>query len=127
MFNLVPCDNEFEREFARFLDDAPDVNAFAKLPEPFGFAIEYTDGAGNLRYYEPNFVAVLDDGTHYLIETKGAETVEVAHKARAAQLWCENATRLTGTSWCYLLVRQAEYQRLQPTLFADLVACFEGV
>lgn len=126
VFNLVPCDNEFEREFARFLDDAPDVIAFAKLPEPFGFAIEYTDNAGNLRYYEPDFVAVLDHGTHYLIETKGAETVEVAHKARAAQLWCENATRLAGTSWRYLLARQTEYQRLQPTRFADLVACFEG-
>ncbi|MCS7190896.1 MAG: DEAD/DEAH box helicase family protein [Fimbriimonadales bacterium] len=127
VFNLVPCDNEYERAFARFLDDAPDVVAFAKLPEPFGFAIEYTDGAGNLRYYEPDFVAVLDDGTHYLIETKGAETVEVAHKARAAELWCENATRLTGTTWRYLLVRQAEYQRLQPTRLSDLiVVCLEA-
>jgi type III restriction enzyme len=43
VFNLVPCDNEFEKEFALFLQKAGDVDRFAKLPEQFGFAIEYTD------------------------------------------------------------------------------------
>ncbi len=32
VFNMVPCDNDFERAFAHFLDDAADVSAFAKLP-----------------------------------------------------------------------------------------------
>ena len=27
VFNLTPCDNEFERDFAKFLDNAPDVAA----------------------------------------------------------------------------------------------------
>lgn len=54
VFNLVPCDNDFEREFAKFLDNAKDVQAFAKLPRAFGFAIEYTDTAMNLRNYEPD-------------------------------------------------------------------------
>ena len=48
VFNLVPCDNQFEREFARFLDNAEDVKAFAKLPQPFGFSIDYTDSGMNL-------------------------------------------------------------------------------
>lgn len=39
IFNLVPCDNELERRFAKILDGAPDVVAFAKLPDQFGFAI----------------------------------------------------------------------------------------
>ena len=42
VFNLVPCQNEFERSFAKFLQRADDVQRFAKLPEQFGFAIEYT-------------------------------------------------------------------------------------
>jgi type III restriction enzyme len=46
IFNLVPCHNEFEKEFAQFLQKAPDVQRFAKLPEQFGFAIEY-DSVGN--------------------------------------------------------------------------------
>jgi type III restriction enzyme len=121
VFNLVPCDNQFEKVFARFLEGADDVQRFAKLPEPFGFAIEYTDALSNLRYYEPDFVAVTADGTHYLLETKGREDIDVAHKDRAAHLWCENAMLLTGKPWSYLKVRQTEYDNLQPTGFSDLL------
>jgi type III restriction enzyme len=122
VFNLVPCDNEFERAFAKFLESAKDITRFGKLPSQFGFAIEYTDNAANLRYYEPDFVAVDEAGIYWLIETKGQENVDVAHKNRAATLWCENATLLTGTSWQYLIVHQKEYEKLQPDLYADLLA-----
>jgi len=120
VFNLVPCDNEFEKRFAKFLQDAADVVKFAKLPSQFGFVIDYTDAASNLRYYEPDFVAVLSDGTHYLIETKGREDVDVAHKDRAARIWCDNATLLTGTLWQYIKVPQADFDKLQPDTCADL-------
>ena len=121
VFNLVQCDNDFERKFAQFLQDAPDVSAFAKLPSQFGFSIEYTDNAASLRYYEPDFVAVTLDGTHYVLETKGREDVDVAHKDRAAALWCENATQLTGTNWNYLKIPQSEFEKLQPDQLADLL------
>ena len=121
VFNLVPCANEFEKEFARFPHDAADVKRFAKLPEQFSFAMEYTDAVGNLRYYEPDFVAVVADGAHYFLETKGLEDVNVAFRCRAAHLWCENATRLIGTPWTYWKVRQTEYTGLQPTTFGDLL------
>ncbi len=120
VFNLVPCDNEFERRFAKFLQDATDLQAFSKLPSQFGFAIEYTDNATNLRYYEPDFVAVQEDGTHWLIETKGQVNVDVAHKNRAATLWCENATMLTGVLWQYVIVHQTDYEQLQPESLSDL-------
>jgi type III restriction enzyme len=121
VFNLVPCDNEFERDFAKFLQDAGDVARFAKLPECFGFAIEYTDAVGNLRYYYPDFVAVLASGEHYLIETKGQETADVARKDQAATYWAENATKLTGTPWRYVKVPQREFGQLQPAEFGDLL------
>jgi type III restriction enzyme len=121
VFNLVPCDNEFEKEFALFLQKADDVGRFAKLPEQFGFAIEYTDSASNLRYYEPDFVVLTKDGIHYIAETKGLEDVNVANKDRAAHLWCENTTRLTGKAWAYLKVLQTAYKQLQPTRFEDLL------
>jgi type III restriction enzyme len=120
VFNLAACDNEFEKRFAQFVEDAPDVERFAKLPAQFGFAIEYTDNALNLRYYEPDFAVVLSDGTHYLVETKGREDVDVAHKDRAAAFWCENATLLTGTDWQYIKVPQSEFDKLRPTEFTDL-------
>lgn len=122
IFNLVPCGNEFEKEFARFLEKADDVERFAKLPQQFGFTIEYTDAIGNLRYYEPDFVAATSDGSHHLIKTKGLEDVNVSNKNRDAHLWCENASTLTDTPWSYLIVRQTDYQSLQPTEFSDLDA-----
>jgi type III restriction enzyme len=121
IFNLVPCDNEFEKEFALFLQKASDVQRFAKLPEQFSFTIEYTDSVGNLRYYEPDFVALTSDGTHYIVETKGLEDTNVINKDRAAQLWCENASKLSGKPWAYLKVLQTAYKQLQPTQFEDLI------
>ena len=120
VFNLVAPDNEFERRFAQFVQDADDVARFAKLPSQFGFAIEYTDSATNLRYYEPDFVVVLHDGTHWLVETKGREDIDVAFKDRAAQIWCENASLLTGTEWRFVKVPQTDFDRLRPDAFADL-------
>lgn len=124
VFNLVAADNEFERDFARFLNAATDVDRFAKLPGRFGFAIEYTDNATNLRYYEPDFVAVDGADGHYVIETKGREDIDVAHKDRAAIIWCENATLLTGTVWSYIKVPQKGFTDLQPTDLADVSIAF---
>ncbi len=102
VFNLVATDNDFEREFACYLQNATDVESFAKLPKRFGFTIEYTDSATNLRYYKPDFVAVDRAGVHYVIETKGQENIDVAHKDRPATIWCENATLLTDVRWSYV-------------------------
>lgn len=120
VLNFVPCDNEFERAFAKFLDQAADVAAFCKLPDTFGFVIPYTDTSANLRNYRPDFVAVLTNGEHWIVETKGQENIDVARKDKAAALWCENATELTGTTWHYLKVPQKHYEKLHPADFADL-------
>jgi type III restriction enzyme len=122
VFNLVPCDNDFEREFAKFLDNAGDVAAFAKLPRAFGFTIEYSDTAMNLRNYEPDFVAIDKSGTRWLLESKGQENVDVLRKDVAAVRWCENATMLTGTQWTYIKIPQKEFNALQPARLSDLMA-----
>jgi len=127
VFNLVPCDNDFEREFAKFLDNASDVVAFAKLPRAFGFTIEYTDTAMNLRNYEPDFVAVDKSGKHWLLESKGQEDVDVLRKDVAAVRWCENASKLTGKQWKYVKVPQREFGALQPTRLADIAALMPAV
>jgi len=122
IFNLVPCDNDFEREFAKFLDNAGDVAGFAKLPRAFGFTIEYTDSNMNLRNYEPDFVAIDKSGVHWLLESKGQENLDVQRKDVAAIRWCENATALTGEQWKYLKVPQKEFEALQPSRLSDLRA-----
>ena len=74
-----------------------------------------------LPYYEPDFVAIASSGVNYLVETKGREDVDVANKDRAAILWCENATRLTGQEWRYVKVPQKEYEELHPDEFSDVL------
>jgi len=119
---MVPSDNDFEFAFSKFMDNADDVVSFSKLPQPFGFSIDYTDGGMNLRSYYPDFVAVDTEGMHWLIETKGAETAEVVHKDLAARNWCENATALTKTQWRYIKVTQKAFEMLQPSRLEQLQA-----
>jgi type III restriction enzyme len=119
IFNKTACDNQFEEDFARFLDNALDVARFGKLPMSFGFTIPYTDTAGNLRHYYPDFVVVDDQGVNYLVETKGREDIDVRNKDRAATIWAENATTLTGQQWRYVKVLQKDFNQLQPTTFED--------
>lgn len=120
VFNYVACDNEFERDFAQFLNRAEDIIAFAKLPEQFGFSIQYTDSRTNIRHYYPDFAAKLQGGQYWLIETKGREDIEVKLKDEAASYWCENATALCGVTWNYLKIPQNEFEVLQPDNFEEL-------
>jgi type III restriction enzyme len=120
VLNVNPCGNEFEKEFCRFLDAALDVVSHCKIPDSFGFYIEYTDASMNLRHYYPDFVAIDQNGVHWLLETKGAETLEVSFKDKAAKLWCENATALSGIEWKYLKIPQKNMKTLKPDALEDL-------
>ncbi len=122
VFNYVACDNEFEYEFARFLEKSGDITAFSKIPEPFGFCIQYTDTLANIRNYYPDFVAVTEDETKWIIETKGREDVEVKLKDNAAINWCAAASSLTKENWRYLKVPQKEFEKLHPDNFEELQA-----
>lgn len=121
VFSYVACDNELERNFAQFLDQAEEVMAFAKLPALFGFSIEYLDNQTNIRHYYPDFVAKLQNGVHYLLETKGREDIEVRRKDEAALFWCDNASRLSGNTWDYLKIPQKPFEALNPKKFMELL------
>ena len=126
VFNYVACDNEFERDYAKFLDEAEDVFAFAKLPFQFGFTIAYTDTRANIRNYFPDFIVKLSDDNYWVVETKGREDLDVAMKDQAAQCWCENATELTDKNWNYMKVSQSEFEKLKPESFRELITgCYQ--
>ncbi len=59
-------------------------------------SIEYLDSETNLRFYEPDFVAIDTNGIHWLLETKGREDLDVQFKNQRAEKWCEDVTQLTG-------------------------------
>lgn len=122
VFNYTPCDNDYEYTFAKFLDKSEDIISFAKLPEQFGFCIQYTDTLANIRNYFPDFLAVHKDGSRWIIETKGREDIEVKLKDNAAINWCNTATELTKENWNYLKVLQKEFEALHPDNFEELLA-----
>ena len=122
VFNYTPCDNDFEYNFAKFMDKAEDIKAFAKLPEQFGFCIQYTDTLANIRNYFPDFIAISEDNTNWIIETKGREDIEVKLKDNAAINWCRFATELTNDKWQYIKVPQKEFEQLHPDSFEELIA-----
>lgn len=124
VFNYTPCDNDFEYNFAKFLEKADDIKAFSKLPEQFGFCVQYTDTVANIRNYFPDFIALTNDG-NWIIETKGREDIEVRLKDNAAINWCKTATELTKENWNYLKVGQKEFEQLHPDTFEELLAAIK--
>ncbi len=103
MFNLVPCDNDFEQTFVDFLEYAGDVVAFAKNAGPQKLMIDYLKPDGHRALYVPDFFVRVDKGDYYLVELKGRQDPLVPLKAAAAVEWCKGAS--TGkTKWHYLYV-----------------------
>jgi len=122
VFNLVACDNEFETEFASFLDKASDVAAYAKNNLYTHFSLDYQNSEGAIRYYYPDFIVRLATGEKWLIETKGVEDVEVAYKDARAMQWCRDASAIAGAAWKYVKVPYDLFQASTAATFSELVA-----
>ena len=114
LMNKVQGDNGFELDFARFLEAAPDVQAFYKNSEATNFTIEYQSASGGIvRDYRPDFVARTSDGTIWIIETKGREDIEDVRKWERLALWCEDATAQDAPNrYRALIVRQDDWEAL---------------
>jgi len=127
IFNYVPCDNDFELNFAKFLDRAEDASAFSKIVPQIGFFVEYKDSKNNLRLYYPDFVAVTDENEQIIIETKGREDVDVKHKDERIKQWCEDATRITGSNWSFIKVGQEEFEKYRFKSIKELIHSIKPV
>ncbi len=124
MFNLVPCENDFEQEFATFLDTAQDVVAFAKNAGPQKLMIDYLKPDGQRAFYVPDFFVRTRDGDHYLVELKGRQDELVPLKASAAVEWCRVASD-KKTHWHYLYVPYHLFQQGAAGTVAELARACE--
>jgi type III restriction enzyme len=122
IFNLVACDNEFEVDFAPFLDRASDVAAYVKNNLHTYFSLDYQNSEGAIRYYYPDFIVRTVTGEHWLVETKGIEDIEVERKDARATQWCRDASAMTGTAWQYVKVPYDLFQTSTAATFSELVA-----
>jgi type III restriction enzyme len=98
MFNLVPCENDFEQAFADFLDYAEDVAAFAKNAGPQKLALDYLRPDGHRALYAPDFIIRLTSGHYVLAELKGRQDPNVPVKASAAVEWCKTASNVIASA-----------------------------
>jgi len=125
IFNFVAVYNDFEKEFASFLDNSPDIEKFAALAN--SFHIDYLSSRGAIRFYYPDFVAVQKIGRKKLfwtIETKGREFEDTDRKDAAMKKWCEDISQQSENKWQYLKVPQKEFEHLKNECktFEDLVS-----
>lgn len=111
--NLIPCHSDLEKQFAEFLDDAPDVLRYVKN-EHFGFSITYYE-RNHPRQYYPDFIIVkLGAGgseEFWIAETKGEIWPNTILKTEAAKIWCEKMNNTKYRYWRYLFVPQSEFER----------------
>lgn len=126
IFDNVPCDNDFELAFTKFLDNAKDVKAFAKIIPKIGFYIEYRDSHGDMRLYYPDFVILTDKNEHLIVETKGREDVDVAYKDKRIKLWCKDASKLTKSKWSYKRINQEDFEKYRFRSVNELISTFKN-
>ena len=124
VFNFVAVYNDFEAEFAKFLDKSSDILRFSALASVF--KIDYLSTRGAIRFYYPDFVAVQKRDTKenfWIIETKGREYEDTDRKEATAKKWCKDVSEQTGLQWSYIKVPQSifEHNKLSMLDFNRLV------
>jgi type III restriction enzyme len=119
----------FELRFARFLDDVPDVVAFAKNYLAVGFKIDYVKADGDLSNYVPDFLVKTTDGAVWIVETKGRAELDLPQKMARLKQWCADASAASGAeggpNYRFVYVDQKGFEARPPHSFTGLVAAFQ--
>lgn len=100
-------DSAPERDTALILDDADEISYWVRL-HVGDLPIVWEEGS-----YNPDFIAVASDGTHWVVEVKSDRDLksdEVQAKRQAAQRWANHvsASSKVKEKWRYLLVSEAD-------------------
>ena len=116
----------------RFLDDAPDVVAFAKNYLAVGFKLDYVKADGDLSNYTPDFIVRTTDGAVWIVETKGREETRRAAEDGAASPMVRGRDGRqrdpkTGPSYRFVYVDQKGFEQHPPKTMAGARRELHGV
>jgi len=130
IFNYVATYNGFERQFAKFLDQAADVSRFAALgtteqgESGSQFRVDYLKPTGAIGFYHPDWVVVQKaraGEVNWIIETKGRVWEGTEAKDEAIQQWCAHVSEETGTRWHFIRVNQVDFDGRRASTLNDLL------
>lgn len=131
VFNRIvgePGADRLELDFAKFLESAPDVQAYGKNYLAVGFKIEYVRANGELSTYTPDFLVRTTAGEVWIVETKGREELDIPQKMARLRQWCEDATEAAktdgGPRYHFVYVDEESFEKFTPNTFAGLASVF---
>jgi type III restriction enzyme len=125
VFNKIVGDNDFELEFADFLENADDVVSFAKNYFEIHFKIDYKNASGAISGYYPDFFVKTDNKTIYIVETKGRDDLDDIEKIKRLAQWCADASgRQKRIEYKMIYVKQEEWEKYKPVNFKQLASAF---
>ena len=125
VFNRVIGDSHFELRFASFLENCPDVVAYAKNYLAVHFKLDYVNADGNISNYYPDFFVKLDDSNIFIVETKGLEDLDVPLKTARLKQWCEDINRVQpDVKYDFVFVDEESFSSFSPKTFTELSANF---
>jgi len=102
-------DSSPERAVANILDSTDEVQFWVRL-QTGDLPILWSDGGRN---YNPDFIAVETDGSHFIVEVKSDKdmtSADVQGKRQAAKRWANyvNADASVSDKWAYLLASETD-------------------
>ena len=126
VFNRIVGDNDFELEFANFLEKCPDILSYTKNYLSVQFKIDYKSTDGFLRHYYPDFLVKVSKQEIYIVELKGVMDLDSIEKIKRLHQWCKDVNAAQdNVNYTSLLIKQAEYEKYPPSSFTQLTRLFE--
>jgi type III restriction enzyme len=125
VFNRIIGDSHLELLFARFLEDCPDVQAYAKNYLAVHFKLDYVNADGDISNYYPDFMVKLSGKHTVIVETKGLEDLDVPLKMARLRQWCEDINGIqSDVKYDFVYVDEESFKKYEPKSFAGLLGGF---
>ncbi len=125
VFNIITGDSHLELEFAKFLEECPDVVSYAKNYYGVHFKLDYVNADGDISNYYPDFIVRLTNGSVIVVETKGREDLDVPLKMQRLSQWCEDVNKISSdVIYDFVYVDEESFRVYQPTTFQQLLDGF---